>query len=170
MTKLQFIRLIALLMLGICSYIYIDGLTSGIFISLFVFYFGVWFLQSPLKSDVKFDLDKEFEKHKPHIFANYQWDDSEWYGVFFILANKKVFIDIKKDQYFERRKEHAAFLISNSNELDANLFNFQNKQLEYKDRRIYLIGLHATDLKQGEVIWWQSGHTILKELNFLLII
>ncbi|WP_275760525.1 hypothetical protein [Ralstonia pseudosolanacearum] len=101
------------------------------------------------------------------VLGNYVVDATESYGLFIELLNGTVFIDIKKDDLIEQRKQQALYLFKNQKILDRYLVDFIKENPEYKERKILYIGLHSREQGRGEVFWDPNGYTLLRGTNFL---
>ena len=100
-------------------------------------------------------------------FGRYTVDGTESLGLFIPLGGGKVFVDLREDEHIERRKAHAKFLFTNAPSLESSLAAFRTRYPEFSSRALTYIGLHATNLEQGEVFWDPNGYTILRGLEFV---
>ncbi len=107
-----------------------------------------------------------FEPESYGVLGDYVVDHTPSYGLFIRLADRPVLIDIRQDHLIEARKTRAVFLFEHQDQLSQALADFIAANPKYADRTIDSIGLHATDIEQGEVFWDPSGYTLLKGLRF----
>ena len=89
------------------------------------------------------------------------------YGLYITLLGKPVFVDIREDGELESRKVRAQNLYANEPELEANLRKFIASNSEFENRTLKSIGLHSSNLNEGEVFWEPDGHSLLSGLEFL---
>jgi len=67
----------------------------------------------------------------------------------------------------DKRIEQAKKLHESTQALDASLDAFLVRNPEFVRRSLASIGLHATNVEQGEVFWDPEGHTLLIGTDFL---
>lgn len=101
------------------------------------------------------------------VLGGYVVDATESYGLFIELLNAPVFIDIRRDEFMERREQQAKYLFERQNELETSLMGFMNATPEFKNKRVLCIGLHSKVMDQGEVFWSPDGYTLLSGTSFL---
>ncbi|MEF9388495.1 hypothetical protein V4890_23175 [Ralstonia solanacearum species complex bacterium KE056] len=101
------------------------------------------------------------------VLGDYVVDATESYGLFIELLSDAVFVDVKKDDLIEQRKQQALYLFKNQKILEDDLGNFIKENPEYKARKILYIGLHSREQGRGEVFWDPHGYTLLRGTNFL---
>jgi hypothetical protein len=97
------------------------------------------------------------------VLDYYDIEGDESYGLYLNINNTPVFVDLKEDKFLEERKKRALLLYSNSALLEENFNKFITKNEEYKNKKIYCIGLHSEKLTQGVVIWEAEEHISLLE-------
>src|SRR5689334_12230582 len=88
----------------------------------------------------------------------------ECYGLYLLIGEQPVFVDIREDTYREQRKLKALDLFAHSKELDASLKQFVRANPTFASRSVGYIGLHSNNLEQGEVFWDPTGYTVLRGL------
>lgn len=98
--------------------------------------------------------------------GDYVVDATESYGLFIKLGDATVFVDIRKDGKLDQRQRQARFLYENQQALASSLAAFVTGHPEYKPKTITYIGLHSSDLEQGEVFWDPDGYTVLRGAQF----
>lgn len=167
MINFKFIRLLILIGLALFFYVYVDAIIWCLFVLLFIFYASVDFFHVDKAPMNNFDISVEYEKHQDGIIGRYHWDETDWYGLFITLNNKKIFIDIKEDEFIDDRLEYAKLLLANKSTLEKSLLKFYSHNLKFKNKNIDGIGLYSKKMKQGEVSWDFEGYTLLKEYDFL---
>ena len=90
------------------------------------------------------------------------------YGLYIRIGTQLAFVDIREDKFLEQRKLKAVALFDQSKELETSLETFLRSNPEFVPRSLAYIGLHATNLEQGEVFWDPAGYTILRGTTFEL--
>jgi len=101
------------------------------------------------------------------VLGSYVVDSTKVRGLFIELHAHRLFVDIKQDELQEARSKRAQLLFRERSTLEASLGKFLERNPSFASRRITYIGLHASDLTQGEVFWEPSGYTLLKGLEFV---
>jgi len=94
-------------------------------------------------------------------------DDELAYGLFVKVRGRAVFVDLREDYMIDKRIEQAKKLHESTQALDASLDAFLVRNPEFVRRSLASIGLHATNVEQGEVFWDPEGHTLLIGTDFL---
>ena len=164
----RFIRSIAFLLIFLLSALWTKTLFGIIFLILSIFYFVM---------DVCFAREKKTENKDQvknyagplGVLGDYIVDATESYGLFLDLLDAPVFVDIRYDEFIERRKQRAIYLFDHQKELEVNFIKFVDKNPEFKTKRITYIGLHyPKNFERGEVFWNPDGYTLLYGLEFVL--
>lgn len=166
LTPKQCIRPTIFLLAALCVGVFFDWLLCIPLLLFAVFFMGVDVFNIGLATPNDFDMDVEFHRNQEGVLGEYILDMTKLYGMFIKLSDISTFMDIKKDKYFEKRKEYARFLFEHKVELEISLNKFLDRNPEFKSKKITGIGLFSKDLNQGEVFWDPGGYTIFRGLEF----
>lgn len=104
----------------------------------------------------------------PEIGAlgDYTVGGAKSYGLFLVLNDHPVFVDIRKDRFIDDREKFALMLFENKKVLEDRLRKFVMAFPEYRTRRLAYVGLHSKKLNEGELFWEPDGYSKLRELEF----
>jgi hypothetical protein len=113
------------------------------------------------------------ETHEPqgvelHVLGEWVVDSTPSYGLYLKLGEHLVFVDLRKDKYFEHRKRKVLELVDQEQRLADNLASFVLANPSFGARQVAYIGIHSKDMERGEVFWNPEGYTLLKGLSFVL--
>lgn len=152
--------------ISVFLYLYLDAALWIAFLLLAVFYFAVDVYKIDRSDSSSTDLATEYASHECGVLGRYVIDSTESYGLFLTLAGNRVFVDIREDKDVDEREKFARFLSDHSGALQESLDRFLSANPDFASRRIVSIGLHSSNLDQGEVFWEPEGYTLLRELEF----
>ena len=135
---------------------------------LAIFFAATDILRVDQRTSVALDMKKERGTHELGVLGEYVVDSTSSYGLFLMLLNAPVFVDIRRDEQLEDRKMQALFLFKHSDSLETNLRVFLDRNPEYISKQMTYIGLHTKEIDQAEIFWEPEGHTRLLGLKFVL--
>ena len=100
--------------------------------------------------------------------GRYEVDGEISYGLFILIENKKVFVDIKADTLKEKREVLAINILHNCGLIEKNIIKFKTNNPEFKNDYVNSFGLFSSDLNRVEVFWDSGRYSLMK--NFQIFI
>jgi len=162
------IKISFLVVCAILAYIYMGQITWVPFILLAVFIFvREFFLIKRRVNDSSSASKVHVEAPPVGVLGHYKVDNEIAYGLFMLLEDKNIFIDIREDPLIIQREEVARSLFENSNILEQNLAEFRSRNNLFKTDSIESFGVHSIDLNIVEVFWSSERYTTMKDFKFI---
>lgn len=138
------------------------------FAILSVFFLAVDVFQVNKAPQYQLNMEKELSSNPPGKLGNYVVDSTESYGMFLVLRDSPVFVDLREDELLQEREKYANYLFEKTESLEENLGRFLEVNPEYFGRQLTYIGLHTEEVTSGEVFWEPEGHSKIRGLEFSL--
>ena len=162
------IKIIFLVVCAFLAYVYLGGITWVPFVLVATFIFIA--NSRPKKTgNPNRNADTTMKPVPIGVLGYYDVDDDGdlSYGLFILLDDKNIFIDIREDGLIVRREELARSFLKNCHTLEKNLIEFRSKNILFKNDSIYSFGIHSADLSITEVFWDSGKYTTMRNFQFI---